>query len=175
PDLADEIELLLASTNHILLDDSVAAVDDDANASTFPNHPYWQKALVAEFYRAIFTNFGTVKTLFHAFDAHKHRKSVLKEIFVVINSFVANSRASLFTSETVQIPAEKSEGQILSKATVTLKTPMMDHLDRHDPPPGIPELYAVYMMYTALLGFADGVSAFVFGISANANAETLEA
>ncbi|KAM9909655.1 hypothetical protein OXX69_005229 [Metschnikowia pulcherrima] len=175
PDLADEIELLLASTNHILLDDSVAAVDDDANASTFPNHPYWQKALVAEFYRAIFTNFGTVKTLFHAFDAHKHRKSVLKEIFVVINSFVANSRTSLFTSETVQIPAEKSEGQILSKATVTLKTPMMDHLDRHDPPPGIPELYAVYMMYTALLGFADGVSAFVFGISANANAETLEA
>ncbi|GEQ68999.1 hypothetical protein JCM33374_g2669 [Metschnikowia sp. JCM 33374] len=174
-DLTDECELLLASTNHILLDDSTVSTSaDETIANHFLTHPYWEKSLVIESYRSILSNFDVVSNLFGAFDANKQHKSVLREVFTVMDSFLSSGYVSLFKNDIISIPDEKSSVPLLAKATAALKTPMMDHLDRSEPPSTIPELYAPFLILRALLGFTEGVSGFVFNISTNASAETIE-
>ncbi|OBA23039.1 hypothetical protein METBIDRAFT_34511 [Metschnikowia bicuspidata var. bicuspidata NRRL YB-4993] len=158
--VAAESVRLLAACNRMLCGGAAAA------AAGAPEHApectAWEKALVAETYHALWSNFATVRALC----AHGG-PGVACAALAAMDAFLERDFASHFAPSAVPAP-----GGLPSSAP---NTPMLDHLDRTDPPARLPELYAPHVVLRAVLGFADGVSAFVFGLSAGSSAASLEA
>lgn len=167
--LAIESEIVLSFANHIILGAETAASD----SSPVPN-PYWEKVLVLEMYKTLFSNFSTVRQIFEKYDNDPKKKNVVQEILLVMNNYLNNNLPQFFSGETIQVPPERGNSLHLSKLTSTLKVSILDHLDKQDPPANIPTLYTAHLVFRLLINMAEGVSEFVTNLSANPNADTLE-
>lgn len=171
-----ETEILLSFTNHIVLNATSSGDPQDFFAKSAPastGAPLWEKVLVLEMYKALFANFSTVQHIYQAYDNDTKKKNVLQELFMVLSNYLSNDYSLLFSSDTLQI-SSPSGSAYMSKQSTFLKVPVLDHLDKQDPPENVPQLYTPYLIFKFLINFADGVSDFVANLSSYTNEETLE-
>lgn len=180
--LGVETEIVLSSTNHLLLDAdegssrslSVTNVSGEVQPST--TMPFWVKILVLEMYKTLFHNFDVIRVIYETHDKDEKKKNVMREVFVVLNHYLESSLPQFFIDETDQVPsAEKSSQNRLSKQSAALKVSLLDHLDKTDAPASVPPLYSAHLVFRTLINVADGVSEFVSRLSANSNTTDLEA
>lgn len=178
--LGMETEIVLSSTNHLLLDAedsssrslSVTAVSAE-NVQPTTSLPFWVKVLVLEMYKTLFNNFDVVRVIYETYDRDEKKKNVIRELFSVLNHYLESSLPQFFAEETIP-NAEKNTSR-LSKQNAALKVSLLDHLDKTDPPASVPPLYPAHLVFKILISVADGVSEFVSRISANSNTNDIEA
>lgn len=171
-----ESEIVISFANHIMLNVSSSNASDlllPYGSSSQNALPYWEKVLILEFYKGLFSNFGTVRQIYDIYDSDAKKKNVLREVLSVLDIYLENNFSQFFSNDTIQVPQERTGNQ-LSKLSSTLKVAVLDHLDKLDPPANIPSLYSVHLIFKLLVSFAEGVSDFVTNLSANANSDTLE-
>lgn len=179
--LGMETEIVLSSTNHLLLD-----IDDESSRSLSVTNifgdglstatPFWVKILVLEMYKALFGNFDVLRRLYETHDKHETKKNVIKEVLVVLNHYLESNMPLLFSETHEQVPsADRAPLQRLSKQNATLKVSILDHLDKTDPPASVPPLYPAHLAYKVLISISDGVSEFVSNLSANSSSSNIEA
>lgn len=151
-----EAEIILSFLNHLL-------VNSDSEQ--------WERILVLELYKSLFSDFNTIKRIFQNYDNNPKKKNVLGELWRILNTFMHHN--SYLVQESVK-PFVKSIIH-LSRTTSSMKISILDHLDKQEPPTVIPQTYPVYLIYNVLLSFAEGIADFVLDLSVNADASTLEA
>ncbi|SGZ55568.1 CIC11C00000001501 [Sungouiella intermedia] len=167
-----ESEIVISFANHIMLNSNGSdSTLHDLNSPTVL--PFWEKVLVLEFYKGLFSHFSTVRQVYANYDSISKKKNVLHEVLTVINNYLLDNFSQNFNNDTIQIPQDRGGNQ-LSKATSTMKVAVLDHLDKIDPPDNIPSLYPMHLVFKILVSFSEGVSDFVSNLSTNANPETLE-
>lgn len=170
--LSVESEIVISFANHIMLNHN--GTDSTSQNSNSPVAlPYWEKILVLEFFKGIFSQFETVRQIYDNYDSDAKKKNVLHEILNVLNNFLLDNFGQHFTNDTIQVPQDRNPNQI-SKLNSTMKIAVLDHLDKSDPPDKIALFYPMHLVFNILVSFAEGVSDFVTNLSANANAETIE-
>lgn len=181
PDLLGvETEIVLSSTNHLLLDTedtssrslsitNFSGETPSSQASTASQ--YWMKVLVLEMYKALFSDFEVLRALFVTHDTNEKGKNVVSEIFTVLNHFLETSLPQYFSEER-GLPS--SDNPTLSKQNAALKLPLLDHLDKSEPPASISRLYSAHLVLKVLTNVVDGVSEFVSSLSANSGSSSIE-
>lgn len=169
--LQNESEIVISAANHIML--SPSAISGDM-ASAAGSLPYWEKVLVLEFFKGIFSNFASVRQIYDIYDSDPKKKNVLHEALTVFDTYLQNNFSQFFHNDIIQVPPERPSANQLSKSSATMKISVLDHLDKSDPPTNIPSLYSAHLIFKLLVNFADGVSDFVTNLSANSNSATLE-
>lgn len=168
-----ESEIVISFANHIMLNNN--GRDSSSQSSNLPAvMPLWEKILVLEFFKGLFSQFATVRQIYDNYDSNSKKKNVLHEILNVLNNYLLDNFSQHFTNDTIQVPLDRNNNQ-LSKLNSTMKVAVLDHLDKADPPEKIAPLYPLHLVFKILVSFTEGVSDFVNNLSANANAETLEA
>ncbi|CAK9436234.1 uncharacterized protein LODBEIA_P07920 [Lodderomyces beijingensis] len=159
-----EIEIIISFLNHILLDN-----EEDEEL-----RPRWEKILVLEMYKNLFHDFGAIKSIFQTYDHDNLKKDVLRELFTILDSYLQDINP--LRDDIVRPPRALSEQQSgssfstrimhISRENSSLKTPILDHLDKSDPPATIPSTYPIYLIFEILVSFSVGVSDFVTSLSA---------
>ncbi|KAI5966786.1 MON2 [Candida pseudojiufengensis] len=172
-----EIEIILSYLNHLLLDDA------DSNGEAFT--PDWEKVLILEMYNYLFSNFDSIKSIYEKYDHDKSKKDVLKELFTVLSTFFANDNQYLndivrpFSRPSIETNSNGNQGlnsqNFISVENSSLKTMVIDHLDKNDPSNNIPNTYSTYLILEILIKFSGGVSNYVSNLSNNGNEKELEA
>lgn len=171
--LQDESEIIISSANHILLDATSRGGPESTASHSSGNLPYWEKVLVLEFYRGLFSNFSSIRQIYEVYDSNPKKKNVLHEVLSVLDNHLLNNYSQFFSGVTIQVP--QSGANQLSKQSSTVKVAIIDHLDKAEPPANIPSFYSVHLIFRLLVTFAEGVSDFVTNLSANATSEISEA
>lgn len=174
PIFVRSLKLLYSLTRFSALSDQTGAILSFTNRlAVSESTPRWQLAALAELYGLILADFSCVKILYHprrASDLVTDMVAVLHEM-VPSESFLLNGYA-LFLDR-ICIPLEN--GPVLAK-DCALRVPVIDHLEKSDPPAVLPDLYLPHLVLNDLLAFATGVSKFVTALSTDSlNPETLEA
>lgn len=141
-----ESEIVLLFLNHVLLGEA-----DPIN---------WEKALVLEIFKSLFADFANVRAIFLAYDAATTKKNVLRELLSIVLTFAQNNSA--ITSPTVAPPRTST---FLSAAS-NLKVPVLDHLDKSEPP-AIPPTYTLHLCFRITCELAEGTSEFVANFQPN--------
>lgn len=149
--LEDECEVILSFFNHML-----SAPEE------------WQQAMVLELYRGLFANFLTIKTIFERYDSAERKKDVLRELLTIFGHYM-NTHRELQTKVLVAPTSQP----YLSRHSA-LKMPILDHLDKQEPPQ-VPRTYRIFLICKIVILLADGIAGFVQDLSANTVTETLEA
>lgn len=167
-----ESEIVISFANHIMLNNN--GRDSSSQSSSLPAMlPLWEKILVLEFYKGLFSQFAIVRQIYDNYDGNSKKKNVLHEILSVLNNYLLDNFSQHFTNDTIQVPQDRNSIRF-SKLNSTMKVAVLDHLDKSDPPERIAPLYPLHLVFKILVSFSEGVSDFVTNLSANANAETLE-
>ncbi|EMG45209.1 hypothetical protein G210_5213, partial [Candida maltosa Xu316] len=146
-----ESEVVLSFFSHLLLDDSEA------------EQPIWEKTLVLEMLKNLFSDFSVVKSIFEKYDNNKQRKNVLKELFTVITVFLQKVNGSV--NDIVRPVSSHSTKPYLSRTTSNMKPSVLDHLDKSEPPSDIPTMYPVYLVYQILVSLSQGVANYVYNLN----------
>ncbi|KAK6463936.1 hypothetical protein DFJ63DRAFT_56528 [Scheffersomyces coipomensis] len=186
-----ECEIVLSFLNHILL--------NNENEGDI-----WEKILVLETYKGLFSDFHFVKSIFEKYDNNPRKKNVLQELIAILNTFLSSnsylfndivkrpsivsqpplqqpSSSSSTSTSSLQTPQSPSKNQdqsspiYLSKSSSHLKTPLIDHFDKSEPPTQLPKTYPIYLIYNILLSYADGIAGFVQSLSNGSDPVNLEA
>lgn len=173
PALANDVELLMAFCNHMVLHGSESATPALGSNSTPVATPDWERVLVLEMYSSLFADFATVQHLYLAYDADPKRKNVLAELLSVLNAVLDANYAQLFALETVPPSPSRGTHISLSKLSSALKVSVLDHLDKQDPPTSLPRLYSPHLVHKTFLHYVNGVSRFVHQLSVD-NSASLE-
>ncbi|CAI5757098.1 unnamed protein product [Candida verbasci] len=150
-----ESEIILSFVNHLLLDNEI-----DENQ-------YWEKILVLEMFKSIFMDFSIIIQIFEEYDHNQQKKDVFKELFVILNTFLGNNPQ--LTNDIVRPPPKSTPNKevlYLSKSTSSIKTSVLNHLDKFEPPI-FPVTYATYLIFQILISYSEGVSNFVSNLSSD--------
>ncbi|EGW32469.1 uncharacterized protein SPAPADRAFT_55914 [Spathaspora passalidarum NRRL Y-27907] len=167
-----ESEVVLSFLNHLLLDGS-----GNTAAGEFVE-PDWEKVLVLELFKGLFSDFQVMKSIYTKFDYNKDKKNVVLELLTILGTYLSNN-SQLLQEEIRPIPKSWSVSSdqqhvYLSKSTSGLKTSILDHLDKSEPPTGIPPTYTIYLIHTILTSFCEGIANFVASLSEGPGAADLE-
>lgn len=169
-----EVELILSYLNHALLEN-----DNHQDGSV----PYWEKILILEMFKNIFSKFEVIKAIYEKYDHDELKKDVLKELFTVLDSYLQDD--SQLSNETSRrsvldlasnIHSSTSELSLsLSLSRKNFKILLLDHLDKTEPQANIPDLYSSYLIFEILVNYCNGVSHFVTSMLDNtSNEQVLE-
>lgn len=165
-----ESEIVLSFLNHILLNKDPS--DEKFN---------WEKILVLEMYKGIFTDFSTVKSIFENYDSNSKKKNVIQELTSILcnylhtHSYIVNDTVKPLQITHQQNGSTPLQIPYLSKSASSMKISFLDHLDKMEPPVSFPQTYPIYLILQILLSYAEGVADFVQNLSNGYNPETLEA
>jgi len=172
-----ESEIVLSFLNHILL-------NNEPNEDKLD----WEKILVLEMYKGIFTDFNTVKSIFEKYDGNSKKKNVIQELTSILcnylhsHSYIVNDSVKPIKtihqtngSTSASSSSTQNTQAYISKSTSNMKVSFLDHLDKMEPPVSIPQTYPVYLILQILLSYAEGVANFVQNLSNSYNPDTLEA
>lgn len=170
PALEDNGELLMAFSNHMVLDVSDTTLPQVAPGSGTAPVPAWESVLVLEMYAAIFADFATVQHLYLTYDANPRRKSLLAEVLAVLNAMLDAHYPQLFVLDTVPPLPLRSVVSALSKLSAAVKVSVLDHLDKQEPPAALPRLYSAHLVFKILLHYVNGVLRFVEQLSVDTSA-----
>ncbi|KAI5948815.1 MON2 [Candida theae] len=170
-----EVELILSYLNHALLEN-----DNHQNGSV----PYWEKILVLEMFKNVFSKFDVVKAIYENYDHDESKKDVLKELFTVLNSYLQNDNSlkdeALGYGDVQDITTYNHHSTSDLSNTVpfsrkNFKISLLDHLDKTEPQTNIPGSYTQYLIFEILVNYCNGVSHFVTTLSDNtSNEQVLE-
>lgn len=170
-----EGEIVLSILNHILLNNESTVSDstyselDSSDTSSTAGNIYWERFLVLEIFKGLFSNFTIIKKIFTLYDMNPKKKNVIKETFSILTTYLQKN--PILIRDIIQIPSpgSSSSGLYLSKQTSLIKIAMLDLLDKTDPPSNIPVTYPIYLIHNILLSFTDGIAKFVNNISSTAS------
>lgn len=169
--LTIEGEIALSYFSHLLLDDPESASND----------PVWEKVIVLEMFKNLFSDFLVIRTIFEKYDYSKGNKNVLKELFTVFTVYLQkNDHLVKDVVEPMSRAPSSGDGSIsglyLSRTKSNIKPLILDHLDKTNPPTEIPATYPIYLIYQIVVSFAEGVALFVYNVyDETKDAATLEA
>ena len=167
-----ESEIVLSFFCHLLID----------GGETEESESNWEKYMVLELLKNLFSDFLVLKLIFQQFDYNKLMKNVLKELFSVFMVYLQKSNTivddivrpvsrlapgtfSTDGSSSSGSALHGSNGNYLSRTTSNLKPLVLDHLDKLEPPGNIPSTYGIYLIYQILILFSDGVANFVYNLN----------
>ena len=173
PNVEVETEIMLLYTNHIVL--STAPHPGPAPAAPAQNmaYPLWERVLVVEMYRGLFSNYSNVRALYETYDRLPHKKNVLCEVFAVLAAYVGGHHARVAPSDRVYVGADPAI-PVVSRRNSTLAAPLIDHLDKTDPPASVPDFYMLGLVLGVVVDVCNGATDFVAGMSANVDSDTIE-
>ncbi|EGV65239.1 Endocytosis and vacuole integrity protein [Yamadazyma tenuis] len=154
--LVIEGEIVLSILNHILL-------NNDSSV--------WEKYAVLELFKGLFSDFNVIQTIFELYDQDPKKKNVIQELLSIISTFLQYN--SHLMRNSITVPSPQSQNQ-LSKQNSTVKISIMDLLDKTEPPNFIPQNYPIYLIFSILLSFTDGMAKFVQSLSDSGNPKSLE-
>lgn len=157
-----ESEVLLSFLNHLLLSDE--NIPQDWATKSF----LWDKILVLETLLGLFTNFKSLITIYENFDNSKTKKNVLLEMLNTLQVFISHN-SYLVTEALEPITANHLHSDYISKRTSSLRVAMLDNLDKTEPPTTIPQTYPVYLTFTIILAYSDGVVKFISRLSSDSS------
>lgn len=168
-----EGEIVLSILNHILLNnDLVSSTPDEGEV-----HTGWQKYLVLEIFKGLFSNFSIIKKIYELYDMNPKKKNVIKELFSILSTYLQKN--PILIRDIIMLPSPQPTGEsvysgthgsnnlYLSKQTSMIKISVLDLLDKTDPPSNIPATYPIYLIFNILLSFTDGIAKFVNNLSNN--------
>lgn len=162
-----ESEVLFLFLNHLLLDDE--NIPQDWAAKSF----LWDKILVLEVLLEIFSSFSAVLTVYDTFDANTSKKNVLLELLSTLEVFVSHN--SYLVLPTIQPTAPSMlPADYLSSKTSTLRVALLDSLDKSEPPSAIPRTYAIFLAYSTMLAYLDGVVKYVSRLGSDSSDSQLD-
>ena len=150
-----EGEIILSILNHFLLNDESS---------------HWQKILVLEMFKGLFSNFNTIKTIYQLYDLNPKKKNVTQELLSILNTYLQYN--SFLIRDIVQPPNPNLP--YLSKQYSSLKLSILDHLDKSESPSNIPKTYPLHLIFNILILFTDGVSKFIKNLSTGNQEEQVE-
>lgn len=169
-----ESEIVLSFLNHILINK-----DSENELHETPN---WEKILVLEVYKALFSDFSTIREIFDKYDGDAKKKNVIEELMSILNTYMLH--IPNFIHENLVMPNTSSlktnakytstSNLIISRQTSVLKVSILDHLDKTEPPTQIPPSYPIFLILNILLSFTDEVGSFVSGLSNYPDSSRLE-
>ncbi|ODV77974.1 uncharacterized protein CANTADRAFT_7444 [Suhomyces tanzawaensis NRRL Y-17324] len=155
-----ESEVILSFLNHILL-----------NEPTEEENVPWEKILVLELYKGLFSDFNVIKSIFEKYDNDEKKKDVIQELNSILITYLQNN-SILTPNQSLKQPL----GPLyISKSSSHMKISILDHLDKMEPPHSIPATYPIYLTFNILLLYSEGIANFVQNLSSNSNPTTLEA
>ncbi|KAG2735004.1 hypothetical protein G9P44_001218 [Scheffersomyces stipitis] len=172
-----ESEIVLSFLNHILL-------NNEGGAKVVN----WEKILVLEMFKSLFTDFRVLKSIYETYDNSSRKKNVIHELVSILSTFLSYN-SYLFNDIVKPLPKFPTRSDLssaptshdgaypiyLSKVSSTMKVAIIDHLDKSEPPLAIPQTYPVFLIYNILLAYADGIAKFVQSLSDNSDTNNLEA
>lgn len=167
-----ESEIVLSFFCHLLID----------GGETEENESSWEKYMVLELLKNLFSDFLVLKLIFQQYDYNKLMKNVLKELFSVFMVYLqkSNTLVNDIVRPVAKLPLgtfstdgasssvstlHGSNGNYLSRAASNLKPLVLDHLDKLESPSNIPSTYGIYLIYQILIYFSDGVANFVYNLN----------
>lgn len=151
-----EGEIILSIFNHILLN------NDSSD---------WQKFLVLEVFKHVFSHFNLVKIIFESYDQDPKKKNVVQELLSILSTYLQYN--SYLVETTMKVP-DAHTSDYLSRSNSTLKISILDSLDKSEVPVNIPRSYPLYLIFSILLSLTDGVGKYVQSLSNNEETANLD-
>lgn len=146
--LVIEGEIVLSTMNHLLID----RFEDNE----------WEKLLVLEIFKHLFTNFNIVKTIFELYDYDSKKKNVIEELLSILDVYLTHHPLTP-TITTQQLTPSAPNGIYISNHS-HIKVSMLDLLDKSDPVSVVPT-YSISLIFQILVLLTEGIANFVTDLS----------
>lgn len=165
-----ESEIVLSFLNHMLINGNNEPSERDN----------WVKIAVLEMYRGLFSDFGVIQSIYDKYDSNPKKKNVIQELMSILCTYLLHN-AYMMNDVVKPPPTSLSQNQssnqhlYLSKQSSNMKISILDHLDKQESPASIPLNYSIYLTFSILLAFTDGVAKFVNNLSDKSSLSGLEA
>lgn len=165
-----ESEIVLSFLNHMLI-----------NGNNEPSErANWVKITVLEMYRGLFSDFGVIQSIYDKYDNNPKKKNVIQELMSILSTYLLHN-VHMVNDVVKPPPTSLSQNQssshhvYLSKQSSNMKISILDHLDKQESPASIPLNYSIYLTFSILLAYTDGIAKFVNNLSDKSNLSGLEA
>lgn len=149
-----EGEIVISFLNHMLL-------SNDSEASDVTD---WKSLAVLEVMKGIIGNFRLLRSIHEKYDHNPKKKNVVQEIFKVLHTFSVyhlHGSSDVLVLPQVASSSQMSSTSFLSKELSDMKLPILDHLDKTEVPSSIPQTYSLYLVFSILSLYGDGLSSYV--------------
>lgn len=166
-----ESEIVLSFLNHMLI-----------NGNNDPSEKAnWVKIAVLEMFRGLFLDFSVINSIYDKYDNNPKKKNVIQELMSILctyllhNAYIMNDVVKPPPTSLSQNQSSSNQHTYLSKQSSNMKISTLDHLDKQESPASIPPNYPIYLTFSVLLTYTDGIAKFVNNLSDESNLTGLEA